>query len=77
MSKVLLCFEKRTWKMSGNSKNHNNFVSDIDQFLEEFDARNPMKSESQELEIVKGQKIAELRDHVQDDKAKQDIWDKF
>ena len=46
-----------------------NFVSEIDLFLNEFDSAHPEKSLSQENEIAKYQKIAELRDKATPSKA--------
>jgi len=43
-------------------KQDKNFVSEIDRFLEDFDKKNPKKSESQLVTIEKHKKIHELRD---------------
>ena len=53
------------------------FVSDIDKFLAEFDARNPKKSRSQSKEIAKYQKIFALRDTPKVNESKSDIWEGF
>lgn len=42
------------------------YVSEYDLFLYEFDKNNPKKSESQQKEIKKHQRIAELRDNKTD-----------
>lgn len=46
-------------------KLHQNYVSDIDRFLQEFDANHPDRSPAQQAEIAKHQRIARLRDEVQ------------
>ncbi len=38
------------------------FVSDLDQFLQNFDKKNPQKSASQKAVIKKTQRVFELRD---------------
>lgn len=45
-------------------KQISNYVSEIDRFLAEFDAAEPVKSASQQEEIAKHALIARLRDHA-------------
>ncbi len=40
-----------------------NFTSEIDLFLQAFDQKHPSLSLSQQIEIEKSQRIAQLRDH--------------
>lgn len=56
-----------------------NYISDIDKLLQNFDETHCKKSSSQQIEIAKHQRVADLRDNIkkvqpQDD---QDIWEEF
>ncbi len=55
------------------------FVSEIDDFLTQFDQSHPEKSQSQQKEIAKHARIAQLRDSVSPVKPAEDkeIWEKF
>jgi hypothetical protein len=59
-----------------------NYVSEIDQFLQDFDQQNPPKSAAQQREISKHARIHQLRDQsvisavVSPDKEPA-IWEKF
>lgn len=46
------------------SQKSTGFVSEIDQFLEEFDKKHPELSASQRKELAKAQQIALLRDRA-------------
>ncbi len=59
--------------MPSKSKIDKNFVSEIDQFLAEFDATHP-KSASQLAEIKKYEKIYQLRDYPQPKSKDESIW---
>ncbi len=55
-----------------------NFVSELDQFLQDFDQAHPHKSASQQAEIDRSLHVAEKRDHVSaSTKQKSVLWDKF
>ncbi|MES2204835.1 MAG: CBU_0585 family protein [Pseudomonadota bacterium] len=55
------------------------FVSEIDDFLIQFDQSHPEKSQSQKKEIAKHARIAQLRDGASLVKPAEDkeIWEKF
>lgn len=56
------------------------YVSDIDQLLNEFDHSNPSKSRAQQKEIAKHARIAQLRDHALPSEISSEdetIWEKF
>lgn len=52
------------------------YVSDIDQCLTEFDKTHPL-TESQQAEIKKYQRIAQLRDDPNAQKLEDEIWKGF
>lgn len=52
------------------------FVSDIDEFLTEFDKKH-IKTESQQAEINKHQRLAKLRDDAEADQKDGQIWEGF
>ena len=54
-----------------------NFVSELDQFLQEFDREHTVKSASQQKEINKHSRIAKLRDQEQADKPESTLWSEF
>ena len=57
-----------------------NYISEIDQFLKEFDQQHPEKSASQQKEIAKHQRISALRDQAPITKISttdKKIWDDF
>ncbi len=64
--------------MSQN-KIQTNYVSEIDQFIQEFDRTHPDKSLSQQKEIAKSQRVYRLRDNAKPAQAKvpKELWDKF
>lgn len=54
------------------------FVSELDQFISEFDQKHPEKSASQIKNINKHNRISQLRDHALDpDVASAKLWEKF
>lgn len=56
------------------------YVSDIGQFLNEFDCSHPEKSSAQQKEIAKHERIARLRDGVSAQSSTKDdaqIWKNF
>ena len=59
------------------TKCNKNFVSEIDQFLAEFDKRHPQQSPSQQYEIKKYERIARLRDQAEVESTPKDIWEGF
>lgn len=64
--------------MSGALKRH--FVSELDDFLQVFDQTHEKKSLSQQKEITKHQRIAQLRDGVSAInlvKEDKEIWEDF
>jgi hypothetical protein len=54
-----------------------NYVSEIDQFLQNFDESNPAQSRSQEKEIAKYKRIYALRDQANRPDATQTLWENF
>lgn len=54
-----------------------NFVSDVDQLLENLDAKNQAKPESVRTEVNKHQRIAKLRDDANAVDKTQKIWRGF
>lgn len=54
-----------------------NYVSEIDQFLQNFDESNPAHSRSQEKEIAKYQRIYSLRDQANRPESSQTLWENF
>lgn len=59
------------------SKCKKNFVSEIDQFLAEFDKHNPQKSPSQEFEIAKYERVGRLRDKHPVEHQQDELWKDF
>lgn len=56
------------------------YISEIDQFLKTYDQEHPEKSLSQQREISKHQRIAEMRDHAkrkQETTPVDDLWKDF
>lgn len=56
------------------------FISDIDRFLAEFDAKNPQRSESQQREITKFSRIFQWRDMLTEKSASEmqdEVWEGF
>jgi hypothetical protein len=57
------------------------YVSELDQFLQDFDQQHPVKSASQQREIAKHKNIAEQRDHAIEKTSKnseeKNVWEKF
>ncbi len=51
--------------------------SELDNFLNDFDQQHPEKSSSQQHEISKHARIAQLRDKAMSDKDKPSIWSDF
>ncbi len=54
-----------------------NYVADIDKLLVEFDKEHPEKSASQQAEIAKHRRIAELRDNPDAQQKPAQIWEDF
>jgi hypothetical protein len=59
------------------SKQQNNYVSELDQLLTEFDQQHPELSESQQKEVRKHQRIQRLRDQAEAGKETTPIWERF
>lgn len=53
------------------------YVSEIDQFLQEFDQKNPKLSLSQQKEIAKHQRVQTLRDKVTEATPDKKLWEDF
>lgn len=55
------------------------YVSEIDQFLQDFDKSHPEKSLSQQKEIAKHQRVYRLRDNAAESEVstREELWDKF
>ncbi|NKB46613.1 MAG: hypothetical protein GKR77_02390 [Legionellales bacterium] len=53
-----------------------NYVSKVDQFINDLNQQNPA-SESQQREIAKHQRIAQLRDQVTSDETQSTLWEDF
>lgn len=56
------------------------YVSEIDQFLKTYDQQHPEKSASQQKEIAKHQRIAQMRDCIkpkEETAPVDDIWKDF
>ena len=54
-----------------------NYVSEIDQFLQQFDQTHPEKSLSQKKEIDKYQHVYSLRDTAEPPSSKKILWEDF
>lgn len=52
------------------------YVSEIDKFMLDFDAKHP-KSKSQQKEVIKYTRIFKLRDNPVADESKERIWEGF
>jgi len=59
-----------------SNKINKHYVSEIDKFLADFDARRP-SSASQKVEIEKHQRLFELRDNPKPSQNIEDIWEAF
>lgn len=55
----------------------NCYKSEIDQFLTDFDAKNPKLSTSQHREKKKYELLNDLRDHAHQPEPQKKFWDKF
>lgn len=55
----------------------NNFVSEEDKFLKQFDKNHPQLTHSQRVEIKKNKRIAEMRDSKGSVAKKRKIWEGF
>lgn len=54
------------------------FVSELDQFIQQFDLDHPEKSTSQIADIRKSSRVAKLRDNaISSNKMDQKIWEEF
>lgn len=58
-------------------KLNNRYVSEIDQFLTEFDTTHTDKSPSQQYEINKYARVNRLRDNFDATIEKKDVWQEF
>lgn len=56
---------------------YNRYVSEIDQFLTEFDNSHPDKSPAQQYEINKYARVNRLRDNAELTIEKKDVWQDF
>lgn len=54
-----------------------NFVSKLDQFLFDFDDKKKMKSQSQQAEIKKADRVTKMRDDNQYETKAESVWDNF
>jgi len=59
------------------TKIERNFVSEIDEFLVEFDQRPDASSPSRKAEESQYKRIGKLRDDPNVEEPKTDIWEKF
>jgi len=55
----------------------NNFVSEEDKFLKQFDKNHPELTLSQQVEIEKHKRIAKLRDEKEITAEERKIWEGF
>jgi len=53
------------------------YISELDEFLIEYDKSHPKLSTSQRKEMAKYAKIFTLRDCAQSSQTKEPFWDKF
>lgn len=53
------------------------YTSGLDEFLKEFDKKNPRHSASQRKEIEKYRRVFNLRDHVQARHQAATFWENF
>jgi hypothetical protein len=53
------------------------YISELDEFLTEYDKTHPKLSASQHIEVEKHVKIFTLRDHPDSLQPKEPYWDKF
>jgi hypothetical protein len=53
------------------------FVSEVDQFLQDFDKQHTTLSKSQQKEVEKYQRIYFLRDHEESLEKQNDLWEGF
>lgn len=53
------------------------FVSELDQFIQQFDLDHPEKSDSQIADIKKHQRISQLRDNARLSDKPSKIWEDF
>lgn len=60
-----------------NSKTLKNYVSEIDQFLQEFDKKHPQCSLSQQKEQNKYRRIYQLRDSIDRQPSTKKHWEGF
>lgn len=60
-----------------SNKNFSRYVSEVDQFLQEFDKKHPLKSKSQQKEIAKAKRIYRLRDNATAGDETSTLWDNF
>lgn len=58
-------------------KQDTKFVSEIDQFFHDWDNKHPDLSKSQQQEIRKHQRIADMRDKQTNDQSDNLIWQDF
>ena len=54
-----------------------NYVSDVDQFLQQFDRKHPSLSQSQQKEQLKYRRIYQLRDSADRDTETTTLWEGF
>jgi hypothetical protein len=54
-----------------------NYLSEIDNFLQEFDRTHPKRSLSQQKELKQATRIAKLRDHTHHTANPSKIWEEF
>ena len=53
------------------------YVSETDKFLQEFDKRHPIKSDTQVKEIAKHEPIFKLRDEALPEDEEGEFWSEF
>lgn len=61
----------------GTQKILTRYVSEIDQFLQQFDKQHPEKTLSQQKEIAKHQRVYSLRDNPDRFETPIKLWDEF
>lgn len=54
-----------------------NYVSEIDQFLQDFDKKHPEPTKSQQKEQAKYRRIYKLRDTTDRPEEKKTLWEGF
>ncbi len=53
------------------------YISELDEFLIDYDKKHPKLSASQRKEIEKHTRVFSLRDQPEQSQAREEFWDKF